>query len=226
MSCVTRLGGIANIIRAIRAESDIRISAITSCENEHADELIKLRDVFILKETSQTATACIFETPSSKTSIVSWGTQFIPFCKNESGWNHISYLDKIDNIADCYKIGQIHSADLCTLSPSEGAIDAIPLVDYLVISEEEYRAIYHNNPNPKLPKLGLIVHSANGCRGIFNGNEYVFLNENLFKSIKVVGAGDTFAALFILSFMESGDAVQALKKCNEKTPELLLKLNK
>jgi hypothetical protein len=97
ISCYERNGGIVNIKRGIELQNPF--------------------DINVNMFNGKIAKACILEDgkPNNirKTSIVDWGKQKINF-KCVDGWNHISYLDKIDNKFECLNLKEIHSVDLCS----------------------------------------------------------------------------------------------------------------
>jgi len=226
-----RLGGIVNILRGIRAQSNIQVNVFSSFSSGVEDELKDFQNVRIVYNNSPTAVASVLESENSKTSVVFWGKQIIPF-KPMVGWNHISYLDRIDNIDECLKLKEINSADLClgkyTRQQKNRLFNILRHINYLIISDHELSGLTRGKLEPLigLVKKGVVVHSKKGCVFADKNHRYAFKTKRFLKNSKIVGAGDIFASVFILSSLKKFDIVGILKKCNNNTPVLLKQINK
>ena len=225
-----RLGGLANIVKAIREVSDVRINIHSSLREVDKKALEQYCNLKVDFTESQTASAFILETPLGKTSAVNWGSQKIPFLKKE-GWNHISYLDKIDNIEEALSLGHVNSVDLCGKDYPKKKRAALMRVfkntDYLIISDHELNSLTLGKVGPliKVVKKAVIIHSQKGCRLVEKNRRYTFKAPVFLKNIKLVGAGDAFVALFILYSIQNKNARSAVEKANEQTGSLLKKIN-
>ncbi len=139
-----------------------------------------------------------------------------------SNWHHIMYLNRLNTeFINDIKTG-IVSADL-----TDGEIqidDHLDKIDYLFLSDENlYMDI---DELGKLVKGWVILHYPSGSYAT-NGKQS-YTHENIVvKNINVLGAGDTFAAVFITSMLNDSpnNMDKILEYTHKRTTELLIEGN-
>ena len=140
-----------------------------------------------------------------------------------SMWHHIMYLNRLNtNFIDDIKTGII-SADL-----TDGEInveDHLDKIDYLFLSDENL--FMDIDELGKLVKGWVILHYPSGSYTT-NGKQSYTHENKVVKNINVLGAGDTFAAVFITSMLNASpnNIDKILENTHKKTSELLIEGNK
>jgi len=140
-----------------------------------------------------------------------------------SMWHHIMYLNRLNtDFIDDIKTGII-SADL-----TDGEInveDHLDKIDYLFLSDENL--FMDIDELGKLVKGWVILHYPSGSYTT-NGKQSYTHENKVVKNINVLGAGDTFAAVFITSMLNASpnNIDKILENTHKKTSELLIEGNK
>jgi len=141
----------------------------------------------------------------------------------KSKWHHIMYLNRL-NIDFINKIEDgIISADL-----TDGEIEInehLNKIDFLFLSDENL--FMDIDELGKLVKGWVILHYPSGSYATDGKTSYTNETE-VIKNINVLGAGDTFAAVFITSMFNNLDNNfdNIIKHTHKKTTELLIDGNK
>jgi len=138
----------------------------------------------------------------------------------DADWNHIAYINKIPNIDFIYKLSGIISADV-TKESIENCLPYLHLIDYLFISKED---LFENIKElAKKTKGWVIAHDPQGS--IYsNGKEiyeYILPKTFYLENANILGAGDSFAAAFILETLKSNDIKNIIENSHIKTTILI-----
>jgi len=142
---------------------------------------------------------------------------------SDAAWHHVMYLNQLEDTSFMQEIDKtcVVSADL-TAGPMNN-LDLLKHLDYLFISDEDLFMAVEDLAG--LVKGWVILHYPSGSH-CSNGKESFTLTTQTLKNINVLGAGDMFAAAFIVRYLEGE---QDVKKCVElahkNTTQLLLRRN-
>lgn len=188
ISCTKRFGGIHNLFRVLDPLSDICPIMVSGNEISNA--------------------TIIIDRCGQKSSFVEWRlpTKILPI---KSDWHHIAYLDKLEFIdADWLKkINGIISVDLCSTNYDiQRILDILNynIIDYLFCNETEFNVLFNYKKSFEVSsllnnkKLTILVHSDDNCLFIKSNGVVGRLYTGKEDLSDVVGAGDYFAAGFIL----------------------------
>lgn len=203
------IGAIGNMIKSL--DQDLSIFVEGPIGNDNDGKLIKqfLKNNQIKNKlhysNNPTSKAIILSNLQSneRTSFVNWGCgkDYIKYSNTKSIWTHISYLDIISQI-DLQKIKnntEILSADLCLSDPNlerlKLTIEQIPYLDYLFISETEFKSFYGLS---EFPLKNIILHTRRDTQ-IINKSSIQIISNNvpILEEVNVLGAGDAYCANFI-----------------------------
>ena len=140
-------------------------------------------------------------------------------------WNHIAYINQINNLSFIENINSTISADLTKENP-ELCINYLEKIDYLFLSKEDlFDDILTIG---KKVKQWVIAHHPTGS--VYSNGKEIFEfklpNKNYLNNINVLGAGDSFAAAFINEslYNKDLDIHTIIKNSHHKTTELIQKL--
>lgn len=157
---------------------------------------------------------------SIRTSIVydESNTELCPIDFLKSDWVHVAYIDDIfapDRFLEYPNL----SLDFCTENP-RGKF--IPLINnsQIIFDSRERQHLYSHIKSP----TPIIFHDPHGCECIVNGESIYKTSIYPTIGLKVNGAGDIFAGLFLDMLLKSGLEYAVNNACF-KTTEILLKLN-
>ena len=138
-------------------------------------------------------------------------------------WNHIMYLNQlkdvsfIDNLQD-----SVVSADLT--SGAMNNIEYFEKLDYLFISDEDL--FMDIDKLAKMVKGHVILHYPAGsiCH---NGEDYFEIKTDTVDNLNVLGAGDFFAASFIVNSLKktSSSLKKRIEDSHQNTKDLLIRRN-
>lgn len=109
-----------------------------------------------------------------------------------ASWTHIAYLDDIEHY-DKLDIDTPYSIDFCTCQNRTPYLEMMNNADLIFDSRERsylYNSIKINTP--------IILHQPNRIDCIINGQLSCYVDVKPINNLKVNGAGDIFAAYFIL----------------------------
>ena len=217
---VGAIGNVAKVLKRINTKITIKIFGNLGDDNEGllVKKILKLNNLKINNikalKNCNTSNALILanKTSSTTTSLVKWGacTKIKLSLNNVSKWNHFMYLDKLTNInyrnLDIFK-NSINSADLVssalTYNNKRRVLKCLKLIDFLILSEIEAKSLKKDtlsntcNFIASKTRQFCIIHTTKNYY-ISNGtNIAIVKNKLILKNIIVLGAGDTFAAVFI-----------------------------
>lgn len=199
---IIREGGIKNVERAIRAlNKDIEI--------ELSHPLAKDEAAIIIDKTNSTKQSVI----NLKNSTHRWQ---LP--ANNSDWHHIAYLDLLPYLGTSnldHLSGGIISADVAT--PNRRILSFAPYIDFLFIAEEDADELKINR---NIAQIATIIHSANGSKTFFRDGVFQkFVDAK--QGINVLGAGDAFAASFILNKLFGKNLHDSVEQAHKNATELI-----
>ena len=141
----------------------------------------------------------------------------------ESKWHHIMYLNQLEDLSfiDEIKTG-IVSADV-----TSGKMDIEPYldkIDYLFISDEDL--FMDVEELAKKVKGYVVLHYPSGSY-VTDGKTSFKTKVDIVSGLNVLGAGDIFAASFILRHTTTNDTLEEIVNyAHSRTKELLLEKNK
>lgn len=129
-----------------------------------------------------------------------------------SKWNHIVYLDNLNNTEFIKNLTGIVSSDIATKNTPD--LELLKHIDYFFISDDEL--FMDLKELSKLVKGWVILHYPSGSTAI-NGDKIIKNNTEVLKNVNVLGAGDHFAASFINSKLRGDEIEDALKTAHIET---------
>ncbi len=141
---------------------------------------------------------------------------------SKSKWHHIMYLNQLEDVSfiDKIKEGKI-SADL-----TAGSMDIekyLPKLDYLFISDEDL--FMDVDELAKMVKGHVILHYPSGSY-VTDGCDNFENDHTMVEGIDVLGAGDMFAASFILQNLTTDCTLKEnIRHAHQITTNLLLEKN-
>lgn len=135
-------------------------------------------------------------------------------------WNHIAYLNQLNDTSFISNLFGIVSADLSKETP-ERVIDSLKYLDYLFLSKEDlFMDILEL---AKLTKGWVVAHDPAGS--IYSNGETVYEfnipKEFILHNINVLGAGDMFAACFIDNALQKNNIHDSISNSHKQTTKLL-----
>jgi hypothetical protein len=138
----------------------------------------------------------------------------------QADWNHIAYLNQLNDTSFISNLTGIISADLSKETP-EKVIDSVKYLDYLFLSKEDlFMDILEL---AKLTKGWVVAHDPMGS--IYsdgkNIHEFNIPTEFILHNINVLGAGDMFAACFINNILQKNNIHESISKSHKQTTKLL-----
>ena len=142
---------------------------------------------------------------------------------SKSKWHHVMYLNQLKDPSFINEIEDgIISADL-TSGPME-IHEWLPKIDYLFVSDEDI--FMDVDELAKMVKGHVILHYPSGSY-VTDGNKSFEGKTNIIEGIDVLGAGDMFAASFILQSLTTNDKLQDIVNyAHHTTTKLLLEKNR
>ena len=138
-----------------------------------------------------------------------------------SKWNHIMYLNKIEDPSFISKLGGIISADLT--SGNMNNLQFLGNIDYLFVSDEDM--FMDLQELATMVKGWVILHSPHGsfCH---NGEESFKTTTEVVDNLNVLGAGDFFAASFISHMLRTNEKIkECVSFAHKNTTKILLRRN-
>ena len=141
---------------------------------------------------------------------------------SKSRWHHVMYLNQLNDVSFISDIDTgIISADL-----SSGSMNIekwLPYLDYLFIADED---LYMDvDELGKLVKGRVVLHYPGGSY-VTDGSESFESKTEIIEGLDVLGAGDMFAASFILRSITTNDDMNSVVDYSHKmTTKLLLDKN-
>jgi hypothetical protein len=138
----------------------------------------------------------------------------------KADWNHIAYLNQLNDISFISNLVGIISADLSKETP-EKVVDSLKYLDYLFLSKEDlFMDILEL---AKLTKGWVVAHDPLGS--IYSDGKTIYQfnipAEFILHNINVLGAGDMFAACFINNILQKNDIHESILNSHKQTTELL-----
>jgi hypothetical protein len=233
------VGGIFNFLPAVSPE----IKCMLSCSAFSSDEIkckfsknIQL-ECKRIKSPSCEALIIVDKRNSTRTSFsIPGGSRFHNYTNRvKHHWHHISYLDNLPK----YDINQLLfikskcnylSADLCINNhDAESAkliIEKIKLLDFLIISDSELRAIFNSNLLYSLYKLSKIVkkfviHSGKFIY-IYVDNKFTILKNKYVKGLNTLGAGDFICSKIVCHLINGKHLIEAVIIARNETFDYLI----
>lgn len=139
----------------------------------------------------------------------------------DASWHHIMYMNKLPDLSFIDKLTGTISADV-TSGKMDQIIPYLSKIDFLFISDEDlFMDIFDL---VEQVRGSVILHYPSGSYCYKKNTVYVGQTEPI-KNINVLGAGDIFAAGFILKYIERDDILDSLDFAHKKTTEILLSRN-
>ena len=138
-------------------------------------------------------------------------------------WHHIMYLNQLEDVSFISEIDEdaIVSADLT--SGVMNNLDLLKHLDYLFISDEDL--FMDIDELAQLVKGWVILHYPAGSH-CTNGKKKFTTSTETLKNVNVLGAGDMFAASFIVRYLtEKEEMKKCIKFAHDNTTKLLLRRN-
>jgi len=130
---------------------------------------------------------------STRTSFTRRVTDVVSFEKfPHASWTHIAYLDDIEHY-DKLDINTPYSIDFCTCQDRTPYLDMMKNADIIFDSRE--RSYLYDSIKIDTP---IILHQPSRIDCIINGELSCYVEMKPVNNLKVNGAGDIFAAYFIL----------------------------
>ena len=141
----------------------------------------------------------------------------------KSKWHHIMYLNQLKNPSFINEIQDgVISADL-TAGPTN-IEEWLPKLDYLFISDEDL--FMDVEQLGKLVKGHVILHYPSGSY-VTDGKKSFEVSTDIVEGLDVLGAGDMFAASFILQSITTNDKLSDIVEHSHRTTtKLLLEKNR
>ena len=142
---------------------------------------------------------------------------------SKSKWHHVMYLNELEDPSFINEIKDgIISADLN--SAPMNIDEWLPKLDYLFISDEDI--FMDIDELGKLVKGHVILHYPSGSY-VTNGTKSFESSTKVIDDINVLGAGDMFAASFILKSITTNDKLSDIVEHSHRTTtKLLLEKNR
>ena len=131
-----------------------------------------------------------------------------------SNINHILYLNELVEPSFISQLDGINCADICVGKKVDYSL--LKYIDYLFIADEDcddYEEL------KKHTRGKVIVHSSNGS--YWEGGSYDLPPSQILKNVNVLGAGDLFAANFMLGLLENYSFPKIIEEAHLKTTERL-----
>jgi sugar/nucleoside kinase (ribokinase family) len=232
-----RLGGIFNTARHLK-KTGSQYLINTAIGIDPDGQLMRSMAItegfkFISSPVAKTATAMILiDGSGDKMSVVDWGdaggAQFLPI---RADWHHLMYLEHMD-----ITIGEIKmlrgtgyvSADLCssTLDHTcrDRVLSLIREVDYLIVSDNEARSLSQKQ-DLKAAAWWLSDLTKQFTAIVHTPKKTYFAQDHMIKELStkgyteaprnVLGAGDVFAAEFLINMTHSEDIIAACRHAME-----------
>ena len=138
-----------------------------------------------------------------------------------SKWNHIMYLNKIEDPSFINNLDGIISADLT--SGNMNNLQFLSTIDYLFVSDEDMFMGLQELATKV--KGWVILHSPHGsvCH---NGKDSFKTKTEVVDNLNVLGAGDFFAAGFISHMLKTNDKIkECVSFAHKNTTKILLRRN-
>jgi sugar/nucleoside kinase (ribokinase family) len=140
----------------------------------------------------------------------------------KADWNHLAYINQIPNIDIEFinKLSGIISADITKECP-ENCVPYLSMIDYLFISKEDlFDDVIEIG---KKTKGWVIAHDSHGsiCSNGEETYEYALPNDLYLEDVNVLGAGDSFAAAFIIESFKNNDVKEIIENSHINTTELI-----
>lgn len=128
-----------------------------------------------------------------------------------SKWSHIAYINRIRDISFLADLKDtIVSVDIAGKKPFD--LEYLRFVDYVFVSDDE---IQNLDMMLNLVRGAVIVHSNSGSITYKDGTT-IINNHEIVKNINVLGAGDYFAACFIVNMLKTSDVEKSLQESHKK----------
>ena len=144
----------------------------------------------------------------------------LPITVKESKISHVLYINELPNTDFITKLTGIVTADCCKGNPID--LTLLKYIDYLFISDDEV----HNLDDIKNAIKGtVIIHSPKGSTIFKNGKEKTYSIDPglMIENANVLGAGDMFAASFLLAL--HNNIKNTIEYAHTTTSTLLRKIN-
>ena len=133
----------------------------------------------------------------------------------ESKINHILYLNELQDTSFISQLEGINCADICVGKRIDYSL--LKYIDYLLISDEDCLDPYEELRKHTRGKV--IVHSSHGSH--WGVEHYDLPIEKILKNVNVLGAGDMFAANFMIGLIEEKPLHEIIENAHLKTTERL-----
>ncbi len=189
------LGSIANVWKALINESpELKLYI---CPTEIGSAIVYI-DKDIGERYSKASLSNFIQKPEIKNSKI----------------NHILYLNELKKPSFIPLLEGINCADICVGKKVNYLL--LKYIDYLFIADEDcddYEEL------KKHTRGKVIVHSSNGS--YWEGGSYDLPPSQILKNVNVLGAGDLFAANFMLGLLENYSFPKIIEEAHLKTTERL-----
>tara|TARA_R100000426_G_C4825972_1_gene112761 strand:+ start:454 stop:1128 length:675 start_codon:yes stop_codon:yes gene_type:complete len=137
-----------------------------------------------------------------------------------SKWNHILYINELQDISFIKQLKNIVSADICRGNKLKN-LDILKHIDYLFISDEDLFTDI-NNLVSKIRKA-IIYHTSSGSKIYTKNNKVIETKVKILNNINVLGAGDLLASCFIDEHLNNSDLKKSIQKAHKKVTTILKK---
>lgn len=126
--------------------------------------------------------------------------------------NHIAYINELEETFFIRHLEGIVCADICTGETLDDEL--LDMIDYLFVSEEDLRLI---KTSDRIKGI-IVVHSP--TRSYFYHNKYECTSDYI-EGLNVLGAGDYFAARFMLGLHKNHLPEKCLRDAHRETTKFL-----
>lgn len=137
----------------------------------------------------------------------------------ESKWNHITYLNQIQDLSFISKINTgVISADICRGSHLSD-VDVLKEINYLFLADEDI--FMDIKKLISLVKNGLILHHKGGSICYMKDGSKFESKVNVIENINVLGCGDMFASYVINHYLTSNNLKESIKTSHKLVTDFL-----
>ena len=139
-------------------------------------------------------------------------------CRNilsKPDWTHIAYVDDVElpRANQFFKV--IDSVDFCTNKDRDIFKNELDNCT-VIFDSRERKALYQTTDLNSI----IILHDPEGCEAIFRGESVCSHKIDAIEGMRVNGAGDIFAGVFIRQFMRT-NLHEAIESACEMTTDIL-----
>jgi len=177
-------------------------------------------DVGLVPTVIGTADIFINRAESERTSKANLNVTQLPIAIKQSKISHILYINELPNTDFVSQLPGIVTADCCKGKLID--LNLLKYVDYLFVSDDEVRDL---DGILNAIKGTVIIHSPTGSVSYKNKKEQTYSIDPalMVKNANVLGAGDMFAAAFLLAL--NNNMTNAIEYAHITTSTLLKKTN-